>query len=498
MRDIRGTTQALLVVAALVVACAAHAEPLSEVWFEATLVNAPVGYSHATVVVRDDGAIVTTVESDFTMRRGDEVVSVRGTDEWVETDGGTPVSYSQTRKMAIETLELDVTVEPEGLRLRKSDGRDAVFSTLENQDGLLFPRAVEVLHASKGFVTGSEYSYLAFDPDFHKISVFDVRVVGPENLEIMGETRELFRLVVVPEVYDGVEVLEWRDREGRLWREEIPSFETSLQRTTEDVASREREAGDILAVSMIESNCSIAVPHTVDDALYEVWVDGGDVTEVLIEDSRQVVEGTTERGVLLRVRRMTPEEGTTVIFPIRSTPLKDYLDGNPIMQTWYPRLLGTAARSVWGAQQDTWQGAMQIERWVYDNIDNKGMGTAFASAWEVMERLSGDCSEHAVLMAAMCRAVGIPAKLASGVVHYQGEFAYHMWVEVWTGENWFALDPTVGAGSADATHIKLAESSVPGGSVAELSLGIMKVFNRLGIRVVEYTVGENTVRPAGR
>jgi hypothetical protein len=126
------------------------------------------------------------------------------------------------------------------------------------------------------------------------------------------------------------------------------------------------------------------------------------------------------------------------------------------------------------------------------------MGVAFASAREVLERLSGDCSEHAILMAAMARAVAIPAKVVSGIVHVNGQFAYHMWVEVWTGEDWFALDATIGEGSVDATHIKLAESAIPGGRVAELSLGVMRVFNRLGVRVVEYTTGGETVRTPAR
>ena len=174
--------------------------------------------------------------------------------------------------------------------------------------------------------------------------------------------------------------------------------------------------------------------------------------------------------------------------------MKDYLDGNPLMQTWYPRLLGTAAKQVWGSDQDSWKGSTQIESWVYKTIEDKGLGVAFASAREVLERLSGDCSEHAILMAAMTRAVAIPTKVVSGVVHSNGEFAYHMWVEVWTGGGWYALDPTIGAGSVDATHIKLAESAIPGGRVAELSLGLMRVFNRLGINIVEYTAGGETVR----
>jgi hypothetical protein len=130
---------------------------------------------------------------------------------------------------------------------------------------------------------------------------------------------------------------------------------------------------------------------------------------------------------------------------------------------------------------------------VYQTIEDKGLGTAVASAREVMERRSGDCTEHAILLAAMTRAVQIPSKLVAGLVYHDGGFAYHMWVEVWTGEGWFALDPTLGEGSVDATHIKLTESAMPGGRIPELSLGIAKVFSRLGLRVTEYTQGGKSV-----
>ena len=489
---------AALAVAAALLASAAPAEDLGDAWFEASLAGAAMGYIHETVVRDADGQVTTTVESDFTMRRGEDLVSVKGVDEWVESPDGQPLSYRQTRKMAVETLELEVTVGPDRLRLRKSDGRDAVFSTVTHEGDLLFPRVIESLHVSRGFGVGSEYSFRTFDPDFEEITTYAVRVVGPEKLDLLGETRDVTKLVLTSDLYEGMEFIEWRGADGQLWREEVPGIETARERTTSDAALREREAADILAVSTIATNVAIRPTHEVDDALYEVWVEGGDISEFLTEDVRQRIEGTTDRGVLLRVSRVVPEPGTTIKFPVRSTPMKDYLDGNPLMQTWYPRILGTAAKSVWGSEQDSWKGATQIERWVFDFVEDKGMGVAFASAREVLERMSGDCSEHAVLMAAMTRAVSIPTKMVSGVVHTHGEFAYHMWVEVWTGETWHALDPTIGDGSVDATHIKLAESAIPGGRVAELSLGIMRVFNRLGIRIIEYTVDGETVRTPAR
>ncbi len=495
MRSRRMAALAAALVAAAALSAAAAEE--TDLWFEVTLGEAPMGYTHEFVTVGDDGQVTTTVQSDFTMRRGEDLVSVKGTDEWVESADGRPLSYRQTRKMAAATLELNATVGADGLRLRKSDGTDAIFSTVRYDGRLFFPHALEALHAQKAVSPGATYSYVAFDPDFERASTFNVRVEGVEQLELLGETRKLTKLAITSDLYEGVTFYEWRDRSGELWREEVPSLAMGRVRTTSDVALRERKAADILAVSAIESNVNILDPARVDEALYEITVEGGDAAGLVPEDLRQTIEKRTDGGIVLRVKRTVPEPGTTIHFPVRSTPLKDYLEGNPLMQTWYPRLLGSAAKAVWGSESDSWRGAAQIESWVYEHVEDKGMGTAFASAREVLEQMSGDCSEHAVLMAAMARAVAIPAKLVSGVVHHDGEFAYHMWVEVWTGDGWYALDPTVGEGSVDATHIKLSESSLPGGRVAELSLGLMKVFNRLNIRVLEYTVNGETVTVPG-
>jgi len=142
---------------------------------------------------------------------------------------------------------------------------------------------------------------------------------------------------------------------------------------------------------------------------------------------------------------------------------------------------------------DPWAGARAIEAFVREHIENKGFGTAFGSAAEVLSSRSGDCSEHAVLMAALARAAGIPSRLVAGLVYHAGGFAYHMWVEVWVGGAWYALDPSLAGrpdGGVDATHIKLADSAAEGGVTADLSVAIMRSLGGLRVHVVEYAAGE--------
>ena len=68
---------------------------------------------------------------------------------------------------------------------------------------------------------------------------------------------------------------------------------------------------------------------------------------------------------------------------------------------------------------DPWEKANAINHWVYRNIRDKNFKVAFAAAGEVARNLSGDCTEHAVLAAAMCRAVGVPSRVVVGLVYVE-------------------------------------------------------------------------------
>jgi transglutaminase/protease-like cytokinesis protein 3 len=113
-----------------------------------------------------------------------------------------------------------------------------------------------------------------------------------------------------------------------------------------------------------------------------------------------------------------------------------------------------------------------------------------ASAAEVAKDLSGDCTEHAVLLAAMCRARGIPARVAVGLVYVPepSSFGGHMWTEVFVRGKWIPLDATLGKGGIAADHIKFADSSFSDdGDSTPLTafLPMVSVLSKLKIEVRE-------------
>jgi transglutaminase-like putative cysteine protease len=97
--------------------------------------------------------------------------------------------------------------------------------------------------------------------------------------------------------------------------------------------------------------------------------------------------------------------------------------------------------------------------------------------------MQGDCNEHTVLFTALARAVGLPTRMAAGVVlvdlHGEGPaFYYHAWPEVWLGA-WHALDPTLGQFPADATHLRF----VVGG--LDQQVDILRLIGSLRVEIVD-------------
>ena len=86
-----------------------------------------------------------------------------------------------------------------------------------------------------------------------------------------------------------------------------------------------------------------------------------------------------------------------------------------------------------------------------------------ATADHVARNLEGDCTEYAMLAAAMCRAAGVPARTALGLVYFErggeGYLAYHMWTEVFARGQWLGIDATLGQGGVGPGHLKITDQS---------------------------------------
>lgn len=165
-----------------------------------------------------------------------------------------------------------------------------------------------------------------------------------------------------------------------------------------------------------------------------------------------------------------------------------------LVQADDPRIIAQAKRVV-GSVKDPVRAATLLAQWVNRTV-KKQSSVGVPNASEVFDTMTGDCNEHTVFYTALARAVGIPTRMASGLVYADlpgsKSMYYHAWPEVWLGQ-WLALDPTFGQIPADATHIRF----VVGG--LERQVEILKLIGSVRVAVEAVTLSDdNTAAAAGQ
>ena len=173
--------------------------------------------------------------------------------------------------------------------------------------------------------------------------------------------------------------------------------------------------------------------------------------------------------------------------PVHTLPgreeLQQFLKSTVYIQAEHPAIRAQALE-ILGGETNAWTAAAKLSGWVHERIEDKNLKVGFGSALQTLESLEGDCTEHTVLMIALARSVGIPARVCAGLVFQRDAFYYHFWPEVYVGE-WVAMEPTLGQIRADANHIQLAGSEFESNSMLEFGEGVMRTLNQLEIEVIE-------------
>jgi len=102
----------------------------------------------------------------------------------------------------------------------------------------------------------------------------------------------------------------------------------------------------------------------------------------------------------------------------------------------------------------------RVETFVRGYIRSKTLDVGYASALEVAHKPEGDCTEHALLVAALGRALGIATRVVDGLAYAPGfagkdqVFVPHAWAQAFVDGRWQSFDAALPG--FDAGHIALA------------------------------------------
>lgn len=132
------------------------------------------------------------------------------------------------------------------------------------------------------------------------------------------------------------------------------------------------------------------------------------------------------------------------------------LAATPWLESTDPKI-ALRARNQVGARDDAATKMRKLTTYVRGYMGTEFDMLGYGTAAEALRTRRGDCTEYAVLLAALGRAAGVPTRIAIGRVyarHFEGHrhvFVPHAWVQAWTGTGWESFDAAIG--SFDSTHL---------------------------------------------
>lgn len=414
---------------------------LHDAWYGVYLNEAKVGYGQVTFLRTADGYEATSsVKMQFVRSGTTQEIVVRSR---LVFDLTSPYALragfhrKRCNEVVVETRARREAPGRFQVTTRQQGGTQV--RTVDRVDFNLTDHVAQVIWARERPVQGSELTTLRLDVESWRLGAARMRV------EASREAQQRVALLGAQGEKVGQLTL---DAQGLTARETFPGgVELRLEPRT--AAKELDEAIDILEATAAPVDRELGDPARVVRLRLQV---GGPDRGRLPDATLQRVTKHPDGRVFLEVD--TRAERT----PATRDELRRCLEATPELAHQDPRVQAFARDATRGAATP-WEKVKQLVRAVHRHIEYDLNRNAF-TALQVLEARRGDCSEYALLTAAACRAVGVPARGVSGLGYAGDEeraFGGHAWTEVVIDGRWVPVDACWDQAPADATHIRLSE-----------------------------------------
>ena len=430
-----------------------------DAWFTLTLAGARCGWMHESTRA-SEGSVETINETHMTLGRAGAQATVALSWRFVESPPGTAKSCEVTSDAGGEASRVTYRFEDTDLVVvQRVGGRDSERREKLPAQRWLTPSQVETLTQHSRTAQVLEFEYTTLDPSggMRAISMLCTPVSRSDQGSTWKAQNRTLNLTSMEQV----------DAEGELLssRTALGIGELVAQRATKEEALK-RITGPSLDV-ITQSIVVLDAPHpalaTASRAVLRVT--GPETGLLLPSAGAQAVKA----GASARDAEVTVSVGGSTKATVDELRDPSFLASTLMIDASDARVKELSARAIetagLSATSTHGQMAEALRAFVASYIHRKGLATAYASASAVARSRSGDCSEHAMLLAALLRARGIPSRVAGGLVYadeFAGKksvFAWHMWTQGLIDGEWVDFDATLRDRSFHPGHLLIATSA---------------------------------------
>lgn len=458
-----------------------------------------IGYAHE-FFRREGDRIFSEQHQSMRLGRLDSVLEISSVVQTEETLAGEARSFHSVSQLASAPTVVDGHGDGKTFTISMQTGNYQEQKQVTFPPGTLLPWGEERLARTKGFAPGIVYDFLTYDPSDNPFEALPAKVtVGArEKLEISGTSIEAARVnthVTSTNGSGGMDTLSWVDAENRTIRASMPMGGMSMEM---DIATKEQALADFLPKDIFAGSLIPLGQILPDDATT--------VTLRLTRKDKQPLpvppESLSEHGDVLPDGsvRLTLSHLNNQAAPAK--PIKDlspYLARNSFLDLNDPALHRLATIGG-GTDTDPQTVARNLRKYVADYITQKDLSVGFATASETAQSHEGDCTEHAVLLAALGRIRGLPTRVVAGLVYlpeYEGKpdiLGFHMWTQFYFNNRWVDYDSAIIDGDQQHWRLGFVATDLNDISLSDFTMELMSWMAELNISVE--SVGPSM--PAGK
>ena len=315
---------------------------------------------------------------------------------------------------------------------------------------------------------GESKLFHVFDPAIVAQRPVKIVFLGEETIAIMGR-QERARKVSVD--YMGARQYAWIGKDGSVLREE-GAFGLRLEQVPQGEALKRASlppAIDVAEAASLPANRVIQHP----DQLNELKIRWGGIEnrDIFLDGDRQTI-----RENLLTIRKESIPAVSSR--PVGKVPeeVKKSLGSDLFIQSDHP-VIQSRVKEIVSTDDSNRVKAEKLVQWVHKKIEKRPV-LSVPSAVETLKNGVGDCNEHAVLLAALARASGIPAQVEAGLVYQKGRFYYHAWNVLYL-DGWITADAVMGQFPADVTHIRFVRGT-------ERQVDLIRIIGNIQLEILSF------------
>ena len=443
-----------------------------------------IGYAIQERAV-ESSQVTTTVSLQITLSRTGIPVSVQTKSVSFETTDGKPVGFELEQTLGLIATKTTATIDEQG-KLIVNTGQEPIESQWPN--GAIMNEGMRLLLIKHGLKEGTSYTAKIFEPSTMQAIDVQIEVGSKQNVDLLGRIVALTEVVSTANLpqLGSITSTEYYDDDLRLQKSIMPIMGMTIEQVacTKEFALGEIDVLEVVEKMFLASPQPLKNVNSAQSISYQLNRTDETAEFIIPSNDNQKVQKLSDGNVIITVEPVVASAGIDFPYKGNDAAILEAIEPTRFLQSNDEQIVKLAQKAI-GKTKDAAEAAKKIEAFVAGYINNTSLSVGYASASEVAQSKQGDCTEFAVLTAALCRALGIPAQVVAGIAYVDDfagmrGFGGHAWTQVYIGGKWIGLDAAfkgTGRGGYDAGHIALAVGNGEPGDFLNLitTLGRFKI-----------------------